>query len=75
MLRGFRSSLGAMWAEVSRLNLVKLVPALQMLVFFFLRRYDHWGVQEISVARFDALIAPSKVLSPEWIASVAFFDP
>jgi pimeloyl-ACP methyl ester carboxylesterase len=57
MLRGFRPSLDAMWTEVSRLNLVKLVP-----VFFFLGRHDHWVAPEISVAYFDALTAPSKAL-------------
>jgi pimeloyl-ACP methyl ester carboxylesterase len=60
--RGFRFSLDAMWAEVSRLNLTKLVPALQMPVFFFLGRHDHWVAPEISVAYFDALTAPSKAL-------------
>jgi pimeloyl-ACP methyl ester carboxylesterase len=62
VLRGFRFSLDAMWAEVSALNLRKLVPALQMPVFFFLGRHDHWVPPEISVAYFDALIAPSKNL-------------
>jgi len=62
MLRGFRSSLDAMWAEVSRLNLVKLVPALPMPVFFFLGRHDHVVAPEMSVAYFEALTAPSKRL-------------
>ena len=61
-LRGFRFSLDAMWAEVSRLNLLKLVPALQPPVFFFLGRRDHWVPPETSVAYFDALTAPSKKL-------------
>jgi pimeloyl-ACP methyl ester carboxylesterase len=61
-LRGFRFSLDAMWAEVSTLELVKLVPALQMPVFFFLGRRDHWVPPETSVAYFDALTAPSKKL-------------
>lgn len=64
LLRGFRFSLDAMWPEVSRLNLLKLVPALQMPVFFFLGRHDHWVPPETSVAYFDALTAPSKRL--EW---------
>src|ERR1700693_2654977 len=42
VLRSFRFSLDAMWAEVSVLNLVKLVPALRMPVFFFLGRRDRW---------------------------------
>jgi pimeloyl-ACP methyl ester carboxylesterase len=62
LLRGFRFSLDAMWAEVTRLNLVKVVPALPMPVFFFLGCHDHWVPSEISVAYFDALIAPSKRL-------------
>lgn len=60
--RGFRFSLGATWTEVSRLNLIELVPALQMPVFFFLGRKDHWVPAEISVAYNDALTAPSKKL-------------
>jgi pimeloyl-ACP methyl ester carboxylesterase len=61
-MRGFRFSLGAMWTEVSRLNLIELVPALQMPVFFFLGRKDHWVPAEISVAYIGALTAPSKKL-------------
>jgi pimeloyl-ACP methyl ester carboxylesterase len=62
ILRGFRFSLDAMWAEVSTLNLLQLVPALQMPVFFFLGRGDHWVPPETSVAYFDTLSAPSKTL-------------
>jgi pimeloyl-ACP methyl ester carboxylesterase len=62
ILRGFRFSLDALWDEVSTLNLKKLVPALQMPVFFFLGRKDHWVPPETSVAYFDALAAPSKKL-------------
>jgi pimeloyl-ACP methyl ester carboxylesterase len=51
-----------MWAEVSRLNLIEQVPALQMPVFFFLGRNDHWIPPETSVAYFEALTAPSKKL-------------
>jgi pimeloyl-ACP methyl ester carboxylesterase len=60
--RGFRFSLDAMWAEVSRLNLMKAVPALQMPVFFFLGRRDHWVPPETSVAYFDMLATPTKRL-------------
>jgi len=60
LMRGFRFSLEAMWAEVSNLNLLKAVPALQMPVFFFLGRHDHWVAPETSVAFFDVLTAPSK---------------
>jgi pimeloyl-ACP methyl ester carboxylesterase len=62
LMRGFRFSIDAMWAEVSRLNLLTLVPALQMPVFFFLGRRDHWVPPETSVAYIDALRAPSKTL-------------
>ncbi|MBA7476663.1 putative aminoacrylate hydrolase RutD [subsurface metagenome] len=61
-LRGFRFSLDAMWAEVSTLNLIRLVPVLKMPVFFFLGSHDHWVPSETSVAYFDALTAPSKRL-------------
>jgi pimeloyl-ACP methyl ester carboxylesterase len=61
-MRGFRFSLDAMWTEASRLNLTELVPALQMPVFFFLGRNDHWVPAETSVAYIDALTAPSKKL-------------
>lgn len=61
-MRGFRFSLDATWTEVSRLNLIALVPTLQMPVFFLLGRQDHWVPPEISVAYLDALTAPSKKL-------------
>jgi len=61
-MRGFRFSLDAMWTEVSKLNLMKIVPGLQMPVFFFLGRHDHWVPAETSVAYFDGLTAPSKRL-------------
>jgi pimeloyl-ACP methyl ester carboxylesterase len=61
-MRGFRWSLDAMWSEVSRLNLIELAPAVQMPVFFFLGRKDHWVPAENSVAFIDALTAPSKKL-------------
>jgi len=62
LMRGFRFSLDAMWAEVSTLNPIKLVPELRMPVFFFLGRRDHWVPPETSLAYFDALTAPSKKL-------------
>jgi pimeloyl-ACP methyl ester carboxylesterase len=61
-LRGFPFSLDAMWAEVSALNLIKAVPALQMPVFFFLGRRDHQVPADASLAYFDVLTAPSKRL-------------
>ena len=61
-MRGFQFSLDAMWTEASRLNLAELVPALQVPVFFFLGRNDHWVPAETSVAYIDALSAPSKRL-------------
>ena len=60
LLRSFRFSIDAMCAEVSAIDLVTLVPALQMPVFFFLGRHDHWVPPEASVAYFDALTAPAK---------------
>ncbi len=62
LVRGFRFTLDAMWAEVSKLNLLKLVPALKMPVVIFVGRRDHWVPPETSVAYFDALTAPSKNL-------------
>jgi len=61
-MRGFRWSMDAMWPEVSRLNLVELVPLLRMPVFFFLGREDHFVPPDNSVAYFNALDAPSKKL-------------
>lgn len=61
-MRGFRFSLDTMWGEVSRINLLERVPALQMPVFLFLGRKDHWVPPETSVAYFDVLTAPSKKL-------------
>jgi len=61
-MRGFRFSLDAMLAETSPLNLTESVPALQMPMFFFLGRKDHWVPPEVSVAYFEALEAPSKKL-------------
>jgi pimeloyl-ACP methyl ester carboxylesterase len=60
--RGFRFTMDAMWAEVSRLNLIELAPALEMPVFFFLGRNDHWVSPAISARYFDAPTAPSKKL-------------
>jgi pimeloyl-ACP methyl ester carboxylesterase/membrane protease YdiL (CAAX protease family) len=62
LVRGFGFTLDAMWAEVSKLNLLKLVPALKMPVLIFVGRLDHWVPPETSVAYFDALTAPSKRL-------------
>jgi pimeloyl-ACP methyl ester carboxylesterase/membrane protease YdiL (CAAX protease family) len=62
LVRGFGFTLDAMWGEVSRLNLLKLVPALKMPVVIFVGRRDHWVPPETSVAYFEALTAPSKNL-------------
>lgn len=62
ILCGSLSTPNAMWAEVSALNLVKVVPALQVPVFFFIGRHDHVVASETSVAYFDMLSAPSKRL-------------
>lgn len=61
-MRGFRFSLDVMWTEVSSLNLLRVAPALQMPVFFFLGRRNHWVPPETSVAYFDMLTVPSKKL-------------
>ncbi|HKW00311.1 MAG TPA: alpha/beta fold hydrolase [Vicinamibacterales bacterium] len=60
LLRGFQFTLDAMWAEVSTLNLLKLVPVLKMPVVIMAGRHDHWVPCETSVAYFNALVAPSK---------------
>jgi pimeloyl-ACP methyl ester carboxylesterase len=62
LVRGFRFTLDAMWAEVSRLNLLQVVPALKMPVVVFVGRRDHWVPPETSVAWLEALTAPSKQL-------------
>jgi pimeloyl-ACP methyl ester carboxylesterase len=59
-MRGFRFSMNAMWPEVSRLNLIQLAPSLQVPVFMFLGRNDHWVPPETSMAYIEALKAPSK---------------
>ena len=62
IVRGTLFSQNAMWAEVSALNLMKAVPALQMPVFLFLGRHDHVIAAETSAAYFDMLAAPSRRL-------------
>jgi pimeloyl-ACP methyl ester carboxylesterase len=60
--RAFRFSIESMWPEVSRLNLIEAVPALEVPVVFMLGRCDPWIPAETSVAYLDALLAPSKKL-------------
>jgi pimeloyl-ACP methyl ester carboxylesterase len=60
--RGFHFTMDSMWPEVSRLNLIDLVPKLEMPVFFLLGRKDPWVPPETSVAYFNTLTAPSKKL-------------
>ena len=62
LLQGFRFSMDAMWGDVSRINLLEVAPALQMPIFFFLGRRDHWVPPETSVRYFDVLDAPRKEL-------------
>jgi pimeloyl-ACP methyl ester carboxylesterase len=62
LMRGFQFSLDALWDEASRINLIEAVPVLEMPVFFFLGRRDHWVPPEASVAYFEALAAPAKRL-------------
>lgn len=61
-IRGFRFSIDAMWTETSRLSLFELVPALEMPVFFFLGRKDHFVPPEASLPYIKVLEAPSKKL-------------
>jgi pimeloyl-ACP methyl ester carboxylesterase len=65
--RAFRWSLDTMWEEVSRLDLKQLVPALEIPVFFFLGRNDHWAASDLAAAYFDILKAPAKKL--RWFES------
>ena len=62
LLRGFLFSQERLWAEASTLNLLTLVPALRMPVFFLLGRRDHWVPPDTSEAYFETLVAPSKML-------------
>lgn len=62
LVRGFRSTMDAMYAEVSTLDLTRAVPELRMPVFFFQGRRDHWIPPETSLAYFRALRAPCKRL-------------
>jgi pimeloyl-ACP methyl ester carboxylesterase len=61
-IRAFRFSMESMWSEVSRLNLIEAVPALEVPVVVMLGRRDPWIPPETSVAYFDVLRAPSKEL-------------
>jgi pimeloyl-ACP methyl ester carboxylesterase len=61
-MRALRWTLDAMWEETARLNLFDLAPALEMPVFFFLGRNDHWVPPEAGLAYFEALKAPQKQL-------------
>jgi pimeloyl-ACP methyl ester carboxylesterase len=61
-MRAFRWTLGAMWDETARLNLFDLAPALEMPVFFFLGRNDHWVPPAAGLSYFEALRAPQKEL-------------
>lgn len=63
IVRGFRFSLKAMWAEASGLNLLEAAPRLEMPVFFLLGRNDHWVPADVSMSYFEALDAPSKALT------------
>jgi pimeloyl-ACP methyl ester carboxylesterase len=51
-----------MWQELMGVNLIKIAPALQVPIFFFLGRHDHVVTPETSLAYFDVLQAPSKTL-------------
>ena len=62
IVRGALFSPRRMWGEISALNLVQAVPALEVPVFFFIGRHDHVIDAHTSAAYFDALSAPSKKL-------------
>lgn len=53
-------SIDAMWQEVTSLNLLELVPKLDMPTFFFLGKQDHCVPTEISMDFINHLKAPSK---------------
>ena len=61
-IRAFKFSIECMWPEVSRINLIQTVPALEVPVVIMLGRRDPWIPAETSVAYFDALHAASKQL-------------
>ena len=54
--------MNAMWAEVSRLDLIEMVPVLQMPVFFLLGRRDPRVPPQTSAAYFGVLTSPVKKL-------------
>ena len=49
-----------MWMEVTQVNLMKSVPELKMLAFFFLGHHDHYVPSAISVEYINKLFSPSK---------------
>ena len=51
-----------MWQELIGVNLIKIAPALQVPIFFFLGRHDRVVTPETSIAYYDLLQAPSKTL-------------
>lgn len=63
-LFSFRKVLGfsidAMWGEVTKINLVKLVPELPMPTFFLLGRKDHCVSPDNSMEFIDSLKSPVK---------------
>jgi pimeloyl-ACP methyl ester carboxylesterase len=62
LIRGFRFSMNAMWTEVSKLNLLELVPSLEMPVVILAGRRDHWVLPETTLSWYEMLDAPSKSL-------------
>lgn len=60
VMRSFRRSLDAMWAEVSSIDMAERAPALKSPAFFLLGRNDHWVPTEVSLAYIEVLEAPSK---------------
>ena len=56
----YEFSMITMWDEISKINLVELVPELKVPVLFFLGRNDHLVPSDVSVDFINNLSAPSK---------------
>jgi pimeloyl-ACP methyl ester carboxylesterase len=59
-IKGSTYSIETMWEEVSKLNLLKLVPELSVPVYFLLGKHDYTVPYEIAEKYFEKLIAPFK---------------
>ena len=59
-IKGSTYSIDTMWQEISNLNLLKLVPELNIPIYFLLGKHDYTAPYEIAENYFENLIAPSK---------------